>query len=111
MIHRLPSHSSVVRPPNLCLLHVFPINLFIFFDNFTDDGHDKPKPREGKPPLPITEYKCLIRAQSKSKKLSTVVNQNEIMKFMEAYGKVMKTSMDGLKKVKKLKTKSKVAHG
>lgn len=76
-----------------------------------DDGHDKPKPREGKPPLPISEYKCLIRAQSKSKKLSTVVNQNEIMKFMEAYGKVMKTSMDGLKKVKKLKTKSKVAHG
>ncbi|KAG4079939.1 hypothetical protein HA402_006251 [Bradysia odoriphaga] len=73
------------------------------------DGHDKPKPREGKPPLPISEYKCLIRAQSKSKKLSTVVNQNEILKFMEAYGKVMKTSMDGLKKVKKPKIKSKVA--
>ncbi|KAJ6639231.1 Signal recognition particle 14 kDa protein [Pseudolycoriella hygida] len=75
------------------------------------DGRDKPTPREGKPPLPISEYRCLIRAQSKSKKLSTVVNQNEILKFMEAYGKVMKTSMDGLKKVKKPKTKSKVAHG
>ncbi|KAL5283483.1 SRP14 family protein [Megaselia abdita] len=34
------------------------------------DGHQKPKPREGKPPLPQPkEYLCLMRAQMKSKKV------------------------------------------
>jgi len=33
------------------------------------DGHNKPKPREGRPPLKEPdEYLCLIRAQYKSKK-------------------------------------------
>lgn len=95
MIRRLHSHSSAVRHLTSVYHHVFfpDYNLFISFAAIADDGHDRPTPREGKPPLPQSEFKCLIRAQSKSKKLSTVVNQNEIMKFMEAYGKVMKTSI------------------
>lgn len=80
----------------------------IFCILILDDGHNCPKPREGKPPLPKPdEYKCLIRAISKSKKLSTVVNQNDVPRIMEGYAKLMKASMDGLKKVKKIKNKSK----
>uniref|UniRef100_A0A182MW55 Signal recognition particle 14 kDa protein n=1 Tax=Anopheles culicifacies TaxID=139723 RepID=A0A182MW55_9DIPT len=76
------------------------------------DGHDRPKPREGKAPLPIpAEYSCLIRARSRSKKLSTVVKRDEVAKFMESYSKVLKSSMDGLKKVKKVKNKAKAAQG
>ncbi|XP_040167214.1 signal recognition particle 14 kDa protein [Anopheles arabiensis] len=76
------------------------------------DGHDRPKPREGKPPLPTpAEYSCLIRARSGAKKLSTVVKRDEVAKFMESYSKVLKSSMDGLKKVKKVKNKAKAAQG
>ncbi|XP_050072297.1 signal recognition particle 14 kDa protein, partial [Anopheles maculipalpis] len=76
------------------------------------DGHDRPKPREGKPPLPKpAEYSCLIRAKSRSKKLATVVKRDEVAKFMESYSKVLKSSMDGLKKVKKVKNKAKAAQG
>ncbi|XP_055643696.1 signal recognition particle 14 kDa protein [Toxorhynchites rutilus septentrionalis] len=76
------------------------------------DGHDKPKPREGKPPLPKPdEYQCLIRARSRSKKLSTVVRHDDVAKFMESYSKVLKSSMDGLKKIKKVKNKAKAAQG
>lgn len=39
---------------------------------FTDDGHDKPVPRAGRPPLPKPDtYMCLIRAQSKSQKVTS----------------------------------------
>ncbi|XP_001658168.2 signal recognition particle 14 kDa protein [Aedes aegypti] len=76
------------------------------------DGHDRPKPRDGKPPLPKpAEYQCLIRARSRSKKLSTVVRHDEVAKFMESYSKVLKSSMDGLKKIKKVKNKAKAAQG
>lgn len=75
-----------------------------------DDGHDRPVPRPGKPALPAPdEYKCLIRATSKSKKLSTVVGQNDVPQIMESYAKIMKSSMDGLKKVKKIKNKTKAS--
>lgn len=79
---------------------------------FLDNGHDVPKPREGRPPLkePL-EYKCLIRAKSKSKKISTVVDQAEVPRIMEFYAKFMKIQMDGLKKVKKVKTKAKATQG
>lgn len=78
------------------------------FCSFLDDGNDRPKPREGRPPLPVPEqYRCLVRAQSKSKKLSTIVNQSDVPKIMEGYAKLMKASMDGLKKVKKIKNKAK----
>ncbi|XP_058059491.1 signal recognition particle 14 kDa protein [Anopheles bellator] len=76
------------------------------------DGNDRPKPREGNPPLPTpAEYSCLIRAKSRSKKLSTVVKRDEVAKFMETYAKVLRSSMDGLKKVKKVKNKAKAAQG
>lgn len=77
-----------------------------------DDGHDRPKPREGKPPLPApTEYKCLIRAKSSSKKLSTVVAQDDVPKVMEEYSKILKNGMDNLKKVKRIRNKAKSAQG
>ncbi|XP_017778094.1 PREDICTED: signal recognition particle 14 kDa protein [Nicrophorus vespilloides] len=72
------------------------------------DGNDKPIPREGKPPLPEpSEYMCLIRAQSRSKKIATVINQKDINKFQVAYSSLLKGNLDGLKKVKKIKTKTK----
>lgn len=75
-----------------------------------DDGHDRPVPRPGKPALPEPdEYKCLIRATSGSRKLSTVVGQTDVPRIMESYAKIMKTSMDGLKKVKKIKNKTKAS--
>ena len=78
----------------------------------TDDGHDRPTPREGRPPLPKPdEYKCLIRVYSKFKKLSTTVNEDDVPKVMEEYAKIMKNGMDNLKKVKKNKSKSKAAQG
>lgn len=74
----------------------------------SDDGYDRPVPRAGRPPLPSPgEYRCLVRAQSKSRKLSTIVNQDDVPRIMEGYAKVMKSSMDGLKKVKKIKGKAK----
>lgn len=46
---------------------------------FTVNGHNKPKPREGRKPLPDpSEYLCLIRAKTSSKKLSTVVSRLSI---------------------------------
>ncbi|XP_065078360.1 signal recognition particle 14 kDa protein [Ochlerotatus camptorhynchus] len=76
------------------------------------DGHDRPQPREGKAPLPKpAEYQCLIRARSRSKNLSTVVRHDEVAKFMESYSKVLKSSIDGLKKIKKVKNKAKAAQG
>lgn len=76
---------------------------------FTDDGHDRPKPREGRPPLPLPdEYKCLIRAKASSKKLSTVVSQDDVPKVMEEYSKILKNGMDNLKKVKRNRNKQKL---
>ena len=77
-----------------------------------DDGIDRPKPREGKPPLPeAPENYCLIRMKAKNKKISTVVKKSDISKVMESYGKIMKANMDGLKKVKRPKNKSKALQG
>lgn len=40
-----------------------------------DDGRTKPKPREGRKPLPEpSEYMCLMRATLRKKKISTVVS-------------------------------------
>lgn len=77
-----------------------------------DDGIDRPKPRERRPPHPEpSEYKCLIRAKSSSNKLSTVVAQDDVPKVMEEYAKIMKNGLDNLKKVKRNKNKSKAAQG
>lgn len=78
--------------------------------NSSDDGYDRPSPREGRPPLPTPdEYKCLIRAKASSKKLSTVVAQDDVPKVMEEYSKILKNGMDNLKKVKRNKNKTKAA--
>lgn len=80
--------------------------------SISDDGIDKPKPREGRPqhPEPNENY-CLIRMKAKNKKLSTIVKKSDIPKVMESYGKIMKANMDGLKKVKRVKNKSKALQG
>ncbi|KAF2900343.1 hypothetical protein ILUMI_05845 [Ignelater luminosus] len=72
------------------------------------DGRDRPIPREGRPPLPDPqEHMCLIRAKSRTKKISTVVHQRDINKFQLAYSNLLKGNLDGLKKLKKPKTKTK----
>ncbi|KAB0805201.1 hypothetical protein PPYR_02171 [Photinus pyralis] len=72
------------------------------------DGRTKPIPREGRPPLPEPqEHMCLIRAKFKTKKIATVVHQKDINKFQVAYSSLLKGNIDGLKKLKKLKTKTK----
>ncbi|KAH8362309.1 hypothetical protein KR200_007876, partial [Drosophila serrata] len=97
------------------------------------DGHDKPVPRAGRPPLPKpATYMCLIRAQSKSQKvtpprlhlqipftiyqcffrqISTVVRQEDVPTMMGMYSQFMKSKMDGLKRVKKVKSKAKATKG
>lgn len=45
--------------------------------------------------------------KAKTKKISTVVKADDVSKIMESYGKILKANMDGLKKVKRVKNKSK----
>uniref|UniRef100_A0A1L8DW86 Signal recognition particle 14 kDa protein n=2 Tax=Nyssomyia neivai TaxID=330878 RepID=A0A1L8DW86_9DIPT len=76
------------------------------------DGNNKPQPREGHAKLPEPdEYMCLIRAKSKNHKLSTVVKRSDVPRVMENYARIMKVCMDGLKRVKKVKSKAKAAQG
>jgi hypothetical protein len=44
------------------------------------------------------EYKCLVRAVYRSKKLSTVVTAKDINRFQLAYANLLKVNMDTLKK-------------
>ncbi|XP_022907302.1 signal recognition particle 14 kDa protein [Onthophagus taurus] len=72
------------------------------------DGYDKPIPRRGNPPLPEPqEHMCIVRAKSRTKKISTVIHQKDINKFQVAYSSLLKGNLDGLKKLKKPKAKSK----
>ncbi|KAJ3649225.1 hypothetical protein Zmor_020978 [Zophobas morio] len=72
------------------------------------DGRDRPIPRDGKTPLPNPqEHMCLVRAKSRTKKISTVIHQKDINKFQVAYSSLLKGNLDGLKKLKKSKTKTK----
>uniref|UniRef100_A0A1A9ULZ5 Signal recognition particle 14 kDa protein n=2 Tax=Glossina TaxID=44049 RepID=A0A1A9ULZ5_GLOAU len=76
------------------------------------NGHDRPVPREGKPPLPKPEeYMCLMRVHSKSKKISTVVRREDVPKMVTMYAQFMRSNLDGLKRVKKVKSKAKAAKG
>ncbi|KPI92389.1 PREDICTED: signal recognition particle 14 kDa protein [Papilio xuthus] len=70
------------------------------------DGRTKPHPRDGTPAVPNPKYKCLIRAQSSSKKISTVIDQEDVEKFSTAYTNLLKTSVNGLKRLKKPKKKA-----
>lgn len=75
---------------------------------FSVDGYNRPKPRPGRRPLPEPqENLCLIRAKLRSKKIATVVHQKDINKFQVAYSSLLKGNLDGLKKLKKPKTKAK----
>jgi len=84
------------------------------------DGRDKPKPRKPKSIRPggaaassssesVSEYKCLLRAQLSSRKISTVVSSKDVNKFVLAYNSLLKGNMDGLKKREKSKEKKKAA--
>lgn len=44
------------------------------------------------------EYKCLVRANYGSKKLSTIVSSKDINRFQLAYSNLLKANMDTLKK-------------
>ncbi|ENN70695.1 signal recognition particle 14 kDa protein [Dendroctonus ponderosae] len=73
------------------------------------DGHNCPTPRPSKPPLPEpSEHMCLVRAKSRAKKIATVIHQKDVNKFQVAYSSLLKGNLDGLKKLKKSKAKSKV---
>lgn len=74
----------------------------------TDDGRNRPEPRPGRPALPEPqEHMCLLRAKLRTKKIATVVHQRDINKFQQAYSNLLKASLDGLKKLKKPKAKTK----
>ncbi|XP_076060250.1 signal recognition particle 14 [Oratosquilla oratoria] len=83
------------------------------------DGRTKPHPKprrlkKGKiitpDPLPEPEeYSCLLRARSKKKKISTVVSPTEALKFQLQFAQFLRSNMDGLKKEKKSKKKTKKA--
>ncbi|XP_015120694.1 signal recognition particle 14 kDa protein [Diachasma alloeum] len=69
------------------------------------NGHNRPVPREGKPPLPKpSEYLCLVRATLRSKKISTVIHSKDVNKFQQAYWNLLKSNINGLKKLKKVKS-------
>ncbi|CAD6209201.1 GSCOCG00003778001-RA-CDS [Cotesia congregata] len=84
------------------------------------NGHNKPEPREGNPPLPKpTEYLCLVRAKLHSKKISTVylifsltliIHSKDVNKFQQAYWNLLKANINGLKKLKKVKSAKPKAH-
>ncbi|KAK2584980.1 hypothetical protein KPH14_008511 [Odynerus spinipes] len=75
------------------------------------NGHNKPVPRKGKPPLPIpSEFLCLVRATFRSKKISTVIHSKDVNKFQQAYWNLLKTNINGLKKLKKVKSAKPKVH-
>eukprot|EP00096_Caligus_rogercresseyi_P010042 TRINITY_DN3538_c0_g1_i1.p1 TRINITY_DN3538_c0_g1~~TRINITY_DN3538_c0_g1_i1.p1 ORF type:complete len:127 (+),score=25.89 TRINITY_DN3538_c0_g1_i1:102-482(+) len=91
------------------------------------DGRTKPSPRPvvvskknakknakkvEAPPAPIQpdEYMCLIRANCKHEKISSIVHSKDINKFQTAYCSLLKSHMDGLKRQKKVKTKKQTAN-
>lgn len=80
-----------------------------YFSTCTDDGRTKPEPRDGTPVVKNPEFKCLVRAQSGSKKISTVIEQQDVEKFTTAYSNLLKTSVNGLKRLKKPKKKAMAA--
>jgi signal recognition particle subunit SRP14 len=77
------------------------------------DGRTKPIPRNQKksqagPPEP-QEYKCLMRANMGSKKISTVVSAKDVNKFQVAYSNLIRGNIELKKKEKKPTAGSKAA--
>nr|CAH7742251.1 unnamed protein product [Callosobruchus chinensis] len=50
---------------------------------------------------------CLVRAKFRSKTIATIIHQKDVNKFQVAYSSLLKGNLDGLKKLKKPKTKTK----
>ena len=73
------------------------------------DGRTKPVSRNSKIPIPLEphEYKCLMRANLGSKKLSTVVLAKDINKFQLAYSNLLRGNIELKKKEKKATTSNK----
>lgn len=74
------------------------------------DGRTKPLSAKAKaqPPEP-QEYKCLMRANMGSKKLSTVILARDINKFQLAYSNLIRGNIELKKKEKKQTTSTKKA--
>lgn len=73
------------------------------------NGIDKPEPkistsssnknpRKRKLEEPLVSNKVLIRAKTDKSKISTVVDKDALLEFQVAYCKLLRNSMDGLKK-------------
>ncbi|XP_073977049.1 signal recognition particle 14 isoform X1 [Rhodnius prolixus] len=71
------------------------------------DGRNKHLPKDGSKKPEPQEYMCLLRATVSNSKISTVVHPKDVNKFQQAYCSLLRGNMDGLKKVKKAKTKVK----
>jgi len=85
------------------------------------DGKTKPTPKpdkrkttkKGKVTKPSSEptptvdpdFMCLIRANYRAEKISTVVHQRDVNKFQLVYCNLLKSNIDGLKRQKKAKLK------
>ncbi|VVD06038.1 unnamed protein product [Leptidea sinapis] len=72
------------------------------------DGRTAPNPRGGVA-VQNPQYKCLVRAQCRSKKISTVIEQKDVENFTNVYSNLLKTSINGLKRLKKPKKKAMTA--
>jgi len=75
-----------------------------------DERKTKKKGKVSKPssePTPIVDpdFMCLIRANYRAEKISTVVHQRDVNKFQLCYCNLLKSNMDGLKRQKKTKLK------
>ena len=75
------------------------------------DGRVKPISRKVKKNQPVPpepqEYKCLIRAQTGSKKISAVITSKDMNKFQVAYSNLLRGNIELKKKEKKAdKTRS-----
>jgi signal recognition particle subunit SRP14 len=67
------------------------------------DGRIKPKSKKNVEPIPPEpqEYKCLMRANMGSKKISTVISPKDINKFQLAYSNLFRGNIELKKKEKK----------
>lgn len=63
------------------------------------------KPSSEPTPIVDPDFMCLIRANYRAEKISTVVHQRDVNKFQLAYCNLLKSNMDGLKRQKKTKLK------
>lgn len=76
------------------------------------DGRDKPRPKTAPSKFAdeSVQRKLIVRATlGNHQKISTVVHPEKVAKFQDAYCKLLRNNMDGLKKEKKKKKAAKTA--